>query len=133
MDTSVEFDSPLFRPFLPEDAQVNPQVYGAELAFWLARELAARGVATSYPEYEDWGWFLEYITDAGDEYWLCCGNREGGDDRWLCYLNPKAKGFFGRNKARVENARPLLEALRRVLEETPEITHVRWSSETYGA
>jgi hypothetical protein len=49
--------------------------------------LAARGVITSYPEYEDWGWFLEYITAAGDEFWLCCGNREGEAEKWLCYLN----------------------------------------------
>lgn len=133
MDTAVEFDSPLFRPFLPEDSQVNPQIYGAELAFWLAGRLAARGVITSYPEYEDWGWFLEYITAAGDEFWLCCGNREGEAEKWLCYLNPKARGFFGRRKPGPENARPLLEALRQVLEAEAGITNVRWHSARYGA
>jgi hypothetical protein len=46
MDTSVEFRSPLFTPFLSEDAQVNPGVYGAELAFWLAQRLAAIGIHT---------------------------------------------------------------------------------------
>lgn len=37
MKTSVAFDSDLFQPFLPESAQVNPKVYGAELAFWLSK------------------------------------------------------------------------------------------------
>lgn len=133
MEISVAFDSELFKPFLPEDSQVNPQVYGAELAFWLAKQLAVKGVVTSYPNYEDWGWFIEYITDSNDEYWLCCGNREGADNQWLCYLNPKAKGLFGRYKARVENAKPLLDALRAVLDETQDITNIIWGEDEFGA
>src|SRR4029079_14060405 len=54
----AEFRSTRFAPVLPDDAQVNPQVYGAELAFWLCTELAKRGVMTSYPDFEDWGWFI---------------------------------------------------------------------------
>ena len=133
MDTAVEFESKEFAPFLPEESQVNPNVYGAELAFWLAEQLAKKGVVTSYPNYEDWGWFIEYITESGDEYWLCCGNREGETDKWLCYLNPKAKGLFGRNKASVEGAVSLLTALRSILAESSGITSVRWSTEPYGA
>ena len=53
----VEFKSSRFVPVLPEDCQVNPGVYGAELAFWLSQALAKAGVATSYPNNEDWGWF----------------------------------------------------------------------------
>ncbi len=133
MKTSVEFDSDLFKPFLPDDSQVNPKVYGAELAFWLSRQLAAKGIVTSYPNYEDWGWFIEYITDDEDEYWLCCGNREGANNKWLCYLNAKAKSFFGRNKAKPENAKPLLNALKFILDECPGITGVSWSEDAYGA
>src|SRR5262245_29293448 len=44
-----------FSPVLPDESQVNPGVYGAELAFWLCAELAALGVITSYPVSEDWG------------------------------------------------------------------------------
>ena len=47
MDTCVDFESRLFAPFLSEEGQVNPQVYGAELAWWLSRELAQEGVETS--------------------------------------------------------------------------------------
>ncbi|MCP5158705.1 MAG: hypothetical protein H6975_04690 [Gammaproteobacteria bacterium] len=129
MDTAVEFESDLFRPFLPEKSQVNPNVYGAELAFWLSRELAVRGVITSYPNYEDWGWFVEFITADGDEYWLCCSNVSGTSNKWLCYLNPQAKSFFGRNKASLEKAYPLLKALRAILEEAAEIAHVAWRDE----
>lgn len=98
METIVEFESELFQPFLHEDAQVNPSVYGAELAFWLTRELARRGVLTSYPQAEDWGWYLEYITEEGNEYWLCCQNQDGAPDKWWCRLEPLARGCSAAKK-----------------------------------
>ncbi|WP_308364474.1 MULTISPECIES: hypothetical protein [unclassified Microbulbifer] len=127
MNTCVDFKSDLFQPFLSEDAQVNPQCYGAELAWWLSQELAKRGVESSYPNSEDWGWFVEYIVDD-NEYWLCCGNLDGEKNHWRVYLDPKAKSMFGRNKAPVEIAAPLLEALSRVLSESPEINEIQWST-----
>lgn len=133
MEISVEFESDLFIPFLPEDSQVNPQVYGAELTYWLSKKLAEKGVITTYPNNEDWGWFIEYFTDTDDEYWLCCSNIEGVNNKWLCYLNPKAKKLFGRDKAKSENAKPLLDALKSVLSEEPRITNIVWSEEKYGA
>lgn len=42
----AQFRSGRFRPALPEVpevCQVNPRVYGAELAYWLGAALAARG------------------------------------------------------------------------------------------
>lgn len=129
MDTDVTFSSKRFRPVLPEESQVNPGRYGAELAFWLCTELARAGVVTSYPNFEDWGWLIEYIAPDGEEFWLCCGNVEGADDEWHCFLQPKGKGFFGRKKPEIEKARPLLEALVRVLEAETSVHNVRWSQE----
>lgn len=128
MDTCVEFKSDLFEPVLSEDAQVNPQCYGAELAWWLSQELAKRGVETSYPNYEDWGWFIEYIVDD-NEYWLCCGNVVGENNHWRVFLDCKAMSLFGRNRAPVEVAGPLLQALSAVLSESTEITDIQWSTE----
>ena len=81
METSVDFESTMFSPFLPGEAQVNPGLYGAELAFWLSRQLARRGTLMSYPEFEDWGWFIEYSTEHDYEYWLCCANIDGAQDK----------------------------------------------------
>jgi hypothetical protein len=33
MESTVEFDSELFSPYLPDEYQVNPHCYGAELAY----------------------------------------------------------------------------------------------------
>ena len=128
MQTEVTFRSESFRPYLPEDCQVNPGRYGAELAAWLSRELAERGVVTSYPNFEDWGWFLEYITEAGEEYWLCCGNVEGEADRWTCFLEPKGRGLFGAKKAPARNAGALLDGLAQLLAAAPEVRDVEWSA-----
>jgi len=128
MHTRVTFTSERFRPVLPDESQVNPGVFGAELAFWLCTELARLGVVTSYPIYEDWGWFIEYITEAEDEYWLCCGNVDGTDTEWMCFLDPKRKGLFA-GKAMPEKAAPLLEALARVLAAEPSIRDIQWSAE----
>ena len=128
MKTCVEFESELFKPFLSDDAQVNPECYGAELAWWLSENLAGAGIQTSYPEFEDWGWFLEY--SVGDyEYWLCCGNVDGSPNRWRIYLEPKARGLFGRNKAPVADAQPLLDALDTLLSSNTDIRGVEWSDE----
>ena len=68
MEISVEFESDLFIPFLQEDSHVNPQVYGAELSYFLSKKLVEKGVITTYPNNEDWGWFIEYFTVTDDEY-----------------------------------------------------------------
>lgn len=127
MKTEVTFSSERFRPVLPEECQVNPGRYGAELAYWLCGALARNGVVTSYPNYEDWGWFLEYDGTDGDEYRLCCGNVDGVDDRWMCFLDPKGKGLFGSRKAPVEKAKPLLDALGRLLEADAGVSDIEWS------
>lgn len=125
MKTSVTFKSTLFLPFLPEESQVNPECYGAELAWWLSRKLAEKSVITSYPSDEDWGWFLEY-TQNDSEYWLCCGNKNGSKDEWHVFLEAKSKGLFHRKKAPIEKATLLLDELACILVEEKGITDIEW-------
>jgi hypothetical protein len=110
------FQSDRFRPYLPDEAQVNPNVLGFELADWLSRELALRGRPTSYPNYEDWGWFLEG-QDDDVEYMICCsgGEEEGSIFEWRVYvMHPKK--LFGKRPDRAIADR-LLQQVRGVLEE----------------
>jgi hypothetical protein len=108
----VEFHSDRFAPILPDDSQVNPQVYGAELAFWLCSELAKRGIVTSYPESEDWGWYIEYYTDGGSEFAIHCGNVGGSKDHWLLSLRRYGRKMFGRDKPPYEDAAALIAGIR---------------------
>jgi hypothetical protein len=57
---TLHFTTDRFRPYLPDECQVNPNALGFKLADWVSRELAAIGVVTSYPNEEDMGWFLSH-------------------------------------------------------------------------
>jgi hypothetical protein len=100
----IEFSSAEFLPYLPEGAQVNPGGYGFELAHWLSRTLAERGVITSYPVSEDWGWLLEYI-DGDLEVTIGCASMANEEEgyagkpvSWSIFVRPhkSMKRLFGR-------------------------------------
>jgi hypothetical protein len=120
------FRSRRFTPLLPEAAQVNPGVYGAELATWLSAELAQRGVVTSYPIAEDWGWFLEYSAESGSAFAVHCGNIDGTDDRWLLSLRRFGRRLFGREKPPYAEAEPLVSAIQGVLRDADSIEELEW-------
>jgi len=126
----AEFTSEALSPFLSEGSQVNPQVYGAELAFWLSRALAAEGFNTSYLIAKDWGWFLEYETDSGSMFAIHCENVEGSRTRWSLSLRRFGRKMFGRDKPPYEDANNLVEQILRVLENDEAISEVesRWPS-----
>jgi hypothetical protein len=128
---TVTFTSENFKPFLPDDCQVNPGRYGAELAYWLSAQLANANVITSYPNYEDWGWFLDYANDKGEEFRLCCGNIEGSDTEWMCFVEPLSKGFF-KGKADIASASALMDALKHILGSAQGISAVEWTRENNG-
>lgn len=125
MKDSVRFSSESFRPLLPESSQVNPGRYGAELAWWLAGELVRAGLPTSYPENEDWGWFLEWQAPGGEAFQLCCGNVEGSSEDWLCFVQPVRQGLLA-GAPPLRAARPLLDTLARVLDQEPAIHDITW-------
>lgn len=122
----VEFRSRRFVPVLPDDSQVNPGVYGAELAWWLCAELSRRGVVTSYPNSEDWGWFIEYFPGGGSEFAVHCGNVGGESDRWLLSLRRHGRKLFGRDKPPYSEAAPLVEAIKAAIEGDSASSEVRW-------
>ncbi len=129
MDDLIElavFTAPSLGPRLPEDCQVNPGVFGAELAYWLATELAARGIATSYPESEDWGWYIEYRSEHGAEFAVHCGNVDESREQWALHLRAFGRKWFGRDKPSASVAQPLIDGIETLLRESPEVTDLEW-------
>jgi hypothetical protein len=122
----ARFRSERFAPALPEACQVNPHVYGAELAFWLGPALARKGVVTSYPMSEDWGWFIEWSDSSGAEFALHCLNVDDARDRWQLSLRRFGRKMFGRDKPPLSLAEPLVAAIREVLNEDGSIADVEW-------
>lgn len=78
----IEFTSTKFLPFLPEACQVNPGVYGFELALWLSQALARAHLPTSYPMSEDWGWFIEFI-DGDAEFMIGCTSQAASEEGYI--------------------------------------------------
>jgi len=122
----VQFRSDSLGPVLSEECQVNPQVYGAELAYWLCPELGRMGIHTSYPVGEDWGWLIEYTPESGSEFAIHCGNVEGRRDAWLLSLRRHARKLFGRDKPPYEEAARLVEGIQTLLSRTPHASEIQW-------
>jgi hypothetical protein len=122
----AEFSSAAFAPVLPDECQVNPEVYGAELAFWLCQALAKIGVATSYPQSEDWGWYIEYQNEEGSEFAIHCGNVDGSNSRWLLSLRRFGRKMFGRDKPPLSDAARLILAVESCLEAESSVTDLDW-------
>jgi hypothetical protein len=108
------FQSDRFRPYLPDDCQVNPNVLGFELAAWLSRELARSGIITSYPLSEDWGWFLEREVD-GTDYMICCSGEAVDEDtfEWRVFVSPVKRMF---QKPKTDGSSEVLKSVRAVLD-----------------
>lgn len=95
---TFEFTTDRFQPFLPEPCQVNQDLYGFELATWLAQALAEQGVVTSYPHAEEWGWFLEFFSEAEQEITIGCashGPTQGYPTQWRIFARQRRKPLKG--------------------------------------
>ncbi len=95
---TLEFTTDKFRPFLPEPFQVNQDLYGFELAAWLAQALAEQDVLTGYPHAEEWGWFLEYVSEAEQEIMIGCashGPTHGFPTQWRIFARQRRKPLKG--------------------------------------
>ena len=110
----VEFDTDIFCPYLPEESQSNPGVYGYELAHWLSVELMKRKIATSYALGEDWGWFIEYV-EGDTELMVCCSSQaeegegyKGMPIQWSIFIRAPGGLFKRRKGIKVEQATKIL-------------------------
>lgn len=90
----IEFNSSLFLPTLPSECQVNPGVFGHELAVWLGQALLQRGITTSYPVCEDWGWVIECNRDEQEVQIGCASMSDDGEGydgqpiTWSIFVKP---------------------------------------------
>jgi hypothetical protein len=91
----VTFTTDRFLPVLPEQCQTNPGAYGFELALWLAHSLLSKDIVTSYPQSEDWGWFIEFTDESEIEIQIGCASTASHGDgymgkpiEWSIFIKP---------------------------------------------
>ncbi len=124
------FTSTLFSIEPGEDMEVNPGIYGRQLAVWLKGELERRGHAVEPIIAEDWGRCLMLSRDPF-LLWVGCGSVQrlaaddvgGNEIIWHCFPAaevPLFKRFFGKPDTRSALSR-LDATLRAILEDHPAI------------
>jgi len=89
MRTHIRFKSSKFEPLKPEEEQVNPQVYGEELAKWVYDHIGSHGLEAADYFDEDWGWMVVFGQDF--PVWIGCGNVGGSKTEWLCFCETYRK------------------------------------------
>lgn len=123
MDDVIRFRSTRFRVEPGEDAEINPGLYGRQLAAWLRARLIEAGEAVEPVIAEDWGRCL-MCRRAPFLLWIGCGNESGlappanvppaaEDIVWICFVAaevPLLKRLFAR-----PDTTPAVDALRRTL------------------
>ena len=96
MDDVIRFRSTRFRVEPGEDVEINPGIYGRQLADWLRERLIETGEAVEPVIAEDWGRCLMCRRDPF-LLWIGCGNESGiapparplpaaEDIVWCCFV-----------------------------------------------
>ncbi|SOD50219.1 hypothetical protein [Pseudoxanthomonas wuyuanensis] len=131
------FKSTLFEIEPGEDEEVNPRIYGRQLAHWLKPQLERHGYAVADVFPEDWGWCVECNCES-HRLFVACGSIEDFDAKpddplpskesvtWHCF--PAAEvPFLSRLLKRIDTGPELSRldaALRVVLSNESQITLV---------
>jgi hypothetical protein len=86
------FKTGRFNLTVMKDHFINPCCFGEDLAAWLRDKLVAKGVKSSSPGQEDWGWYLK-VNYLRDSYFLgMSGNahQQGCDEgQWRIIVEKK--------------------------------------------
>jgi hypothetical protein len=136
-----QFHSDLFAIEPGEDAEVNPGLYGRQLAQWLKAQLEARGYTVEPIIAEDWGRCLMLAREPF-ALWVGCGNMMDGDAReddalpaqgditWTCFATaevPLLRRLFGRKPDTAPALAKLNADLEAILRGEPRIRLVEGS------
>lgn len=125
--TTVRFRSAAFKPQRPEEDQVNPGVYGEELASWLAERIMEAEGLKSRVDFEDFAWLVELPLGDGTA-WLLCANEYGSDEIWMIDIReaPRLLGWLRRSKLPLAAVFDLSKKLQAILVAEPSISEIEW-------
>lgn len=126
MKTHVEFRSDKFPPYVGEEDQINPDLWGE----YLKGRLSEHGIETGELIAEDWGWCLP-VKNESFSMWIGCGRYQEYPNGYLCFVEPSKaviRRLFRKIDTSVQVGR-VTDALDKILKADPDITNVRWWEE----
>ena len=107
---------------------INPCCFGEDLASWLRQELTPKGVESSVPYQEDWGWELPVRLGTASYYLCMTGNSdsEGNDAGEWRIIVEKRRSTWERltGKGIINSDDPLLKIVEAILSEESNIAEV---------
>jgi hypothetical protein len=80
----------------------------------------------SYPQEEDWGWFLAYGNDAGSEFAVECCNVDKSKEGWRLTLRRYGRKPFGFDKPPWSHATVLVGHIKRILLDDEAFSDMNW-------
>lgn len=124
---TVRFRSKGFRPLRPEEDQVNPGVYGEELARWVAGRLAEAERMEPRVDFEDFAWLVE-LPFGGATAWLLCANEYGSEDIWMIDVReaPRLMGWVRRSRLPASAILDLCTRIHAIQAAEPGISEIEW-------
>lgn len=125
--TTVRFRSQNFRPLRPEEDQVNPGVYGEELARWVATRLVESGSIEPRVDFEDFAWLVE-LPFGDATAWLLCANECGSDEIWMIDVReaPRFLGWVRRPKLPANELLDLCTKIHAILAAETGLSEIEW-------
>lgn len=129
-DFNILFETDRFNVSVVKEHFINPCCFGEDLAEWLRQELAKKGVATSTPGQEDWGWYL-FVEQRFSRYLVGVSgfHREGAlaanDGEWRIMVETRRtiwEWLRGRNK--ITSSDPILVLIERLLHEQSDVRNI---------
>ena len=123
------FDTERFNLSKGKEHFINPCCFGEDLATWLKVRLTDKGVKTSAPGQEDWGWYLR-ATCGQQSYFLGMNGNpkaEGSDEGEWRIMIKKNRSLWdiatGHGKIREDDQ--MVRIIREILQEESSVRRVR--------
>jgi len=109
-----------------EDTEVNPGIYGRQIAEWLAGQLSARGWHVTGTIAEDFGRLVGVKHQKFHAY-VACANGHDGEQSWQVFTFVEGGGFRGMfaKAEKAEIANRLFDDVERILRADPPTIDVR--------
>jgi hypothetical protein len=124
----ASFNCERFSPHLSEESQIKKYHYGAELAFWMSRELSECNLITSYPLAGDNSWYIECHNNKNQkhEFSLHCKNTNQLKVSWLLTLQRIQRRAIDFTENKPAEQKPILDAIHQWLFRDPQLHNVQW-------
>jgi hypothetical protein len=127
---NILFETDRFNVSTVKEHFINPCCFGEDLAEWLRQELIKKGITTSTPGQEDWGWYL-FVEQRSARYFVGftgfhrAGALEANDGEWRIMVETRRTVWeWLRGRNRITPTNPFVLLIEDLLHEQGDVRNV---------